>query len=174
MFLLSRFRGAALAAPFLFLTALAQPMPEQAKRGEQLFQKGAHGVTCAFCHAMAGQGVSVGPDLRNIARVHPRGVVMGILATRTQYVIEVTLKDGKVFPAMRAGNDEYWDLSATPAVKRTVPAADVKGIRDNGKWRHPPESAQMSREEMADVIAYLRFVAMGDTKGVNAADLPQR
>jgi hypothetical protein len=99
---------------------------------------------------------------------------MGILASRTQYVVEVALNDGKVFPAMRAGNDQFWDLSVTPAVKRAIAASEIKALRDNGKWKHPPESVQLSRQELADVIAYMRFVAIGETKGVEPSDLPQR
>lgn len=176
-FILCSFGRAAFATSLLAavsIPSLAQSITDQAKRGQTLFQKGAHGVACVSCHSLDGQGVSIGPDLRNIARVHPRGVVMAILASRTQYVVEVTTKDGKSFPGMRAGNDVYWDLAATPPAKRTVSAADLKSVIDNGKWRHPPESTGFSREELADLIAYVRFVAIGDTKGVKPEDLPSR
>jgi len=43
--------------------------------------------------------------------------------------------------------------------------------RDNANWKHPPESRGLAKEQLADLIAYLRFALLGDTKGGDAKDL---
>ncbi len=47
----------------------------------------------------------------------------------------------------------------------------IYAIHDNGTWKHPPESTGYTKEQIADVIAFIRFVAYGDTKGVDPAAL---
>ncbi|MCX6593631.1 MAG: c-type cytochrome [Acidobacteria bacterium] len=162
--------------PVVILTCslgLAADPPEQAKRGEALFAlKSASGYACTTCHQLGGQGTAVGPDLKTMSRLHPRAVVMAILATRTQSVIEVSPKGGKAFPAMKAGNDEYFDLNVNPPAKRALTAAEIRATRDNGDWKHPPESRGLTKEQLADLIAYIRFASFGDTKGVDPADIP--
>jgi hypothetical protein len=164
--------------PVVILTCtlgFAADPPEQAKRGEALFAlKSASGYSCTTCHQVGGQGTAVGPDLKTIARLHPRAVVMAILATRTQAVVEVTPLKSKSFPAMKAGPDEYFDLSVNPPAKRTLTAAEIRKTQDNGDWKHPPESRGLTRDQLADLIAYIRFATFGDTKGVDPADIPSR
>lgn len=149
--------------------------PPQAKRGYSLFHEASGSAKCGSCHLLAGQGTAVGPDLARLARLAPRGIVTAILASRTQYVVEVRLKAGGSFPAMRVNQDatalELYDLSATPPAKRTVNRADIAAVVDNIAWKHPPESANLTREQLADVIAYIRNVSYGDKTGVKVADV---
>lgn len=154
------------------LSALAADIPEQAKRGKELFHlKSATGYACSTCHALDNQGTAIGPDLRNMARLHPRAVVMGILATRTQYVQEVTTKTGRTMPVIKSG-DLFFDLSKNPPEKIELRPSDWSGARDNANWKHPPESRGLTRDQLADLIAYLRYATNGDTKGVDPKDLP--
>lgn len=154
------------------LAAFAADPPEQAKRGKELFAlKSAAGFACSTCHQLEGQGAAVGPDLKTLGRLHPRAVIMGILATRTQYVREISPTVGKSFPAILSGED-YFDLSKNPPLKVTLSPAEIKGARDNGEWKHPPEYRGLKREQLADLIAYIRFATFGDTKGVALSDIP--
>lgn len=156
----------------LSLAAFAADPPEQAKRGKELFSlKSSTGFACSTCHQLEDQGVAVGPDLKTMGRLHPRAVVMGILATRTQYVKEISPTMGKSFPAIKSGED-YFDLSKNPPVKVTLSPSEIKSARDNGNWKHPPESRGLKREQIADLIAYIRFATFGDTKGVEVSDIP--
>lgn len=154
------------------LVAFAADPPDQAKRGKELFSlKSASGYACSTCHELAGEGTAVGPDLRNMSRLHPRAVVMGILATRTQYVQEVTLLGGRSFPAIKSG-EAYYDLSKNPPAKVEMKASDFKGGKDNATWKHPPESRGLTKDQLADLIAYVRFASYGDVKGVDPKDIP--
>lgn len=149
--------------------------PAQARRGYTLFHETSGAARCGTCHQAGGQGLAVGPDLARLARLAPRGIVTAILASRTQYVVEVRLKAGGSFPAMRLAQDakqlEVYDLSVAPPAKRAVNRADMAAMADNIAWKHPPESAELTHAQLADIIAYIRFVAYGDRVGVKAADL---
>jgi len=163
-----------MTAPLLLLLTLpaftADP-PEQAKRGKELFNlKSSTGYACATCHAVGGEGMAVGPDLKTIAPLHPRAVVMGILATRTQYVKAISQSKTKTLPVIQSG-DTYYDLSKNPPAPLNLLPEELQQARDNAAWKHPPESRGLAKEQMADLIAYLRFALLGDTKGVDAKDL---
>lgn len=157
-------------------TAAAQTAPEQATRGEALFFDSSKGQSCGTCHAIAGRGTAVGPDLKGIARTHPRALVMAIHTTRTQYVQEVTPKGADAFPAMKVKEDaqvvELYDLSQQPPQLRKLEPAEIDSMRDNSTWRHPPESTRHSNEELADIIAYIKWATLKDKAGVKPGDLP--
>jgi putative heme-binding domain-containing protein len=145
--------------------------PAQAERGRTLFvERG-----CPACHKFDGQGTAVGPDLKNIAALSPRAISIAIRSTRTQYVIAIKLKDGAEFPAMRVSQDDagmqVYDLSADPPALRKLERAAIETTRDNDSWKHPPAATGMSAEQMADVIAYIRWIALRDKKGVDPEDV---
>jgi hypothetical protein len=154
------------------LAVFAADPPDQAKRGKELFAlKSASGFACSTCHQLENVGTPIGPDLKTMGRLHPRAVVMGILATRTQYVQDISPTMGKNFPAIKSG-DVYFDLSKNPPVKVTLTPAEIKSAKDNGAWKHPPESRGLTKDQLADLIAYIRFASFGDTKGVDPKDIP--
>lgn len=156
----------------LSVAAFAADLSDQAKRGKEVFSlKSASGVACSTCHQLEGQGKAIGPDLKQIGQLHPRAIVTAILATRTQYVQEITLHTGRPFPAIKSG-EVYFDLSKTPPAELTTAASAFKGVKDNGSWKHPAESRGLTKDQLADVIAYIRFATSGDTKGVDPKDLP--
>ena len=156
----------------LSIAAFAVDPPEQAKRGKELFGlKSQAGFACSTCHQLDGQGTAVGPDLKNMGRLHPRAVVMGILATRTQYVQEVKPAKGGAIPVIKSG-ENYFDLSKNPPAQVALTADDIKAARDNADWKHPAEARGLTREQLADLIAYIRFATFGDTKGVDLKDIP--
>ena len=150
-------------------------LPAQAARGQAFFFDEAAARHCGSCHALANKGTAVGPDLTRLARLNARAIVTAIRATRTQYVVNVKLKDGKEFPAMPGAKDDagiqYYDLSATPPTLRKVATKDLAGVADNALWKHPPESAGYTAPQLADVIAYIKWASYGDTKGVNPDDI---
>ncbi|MBI1791839.1 MAG: c-type cytochrome [Acidobacteria bacterium] len=149
--------------------------PEQARRGRAQFFEADGPARCGTCHRIARQGTAVGPDLARLARLSPRALVTAILASRTQYVVELKLRDNTSFPAMKVSQDsqamEVFDLSATPPVSRRVNRTEVAAMVDNVNWKHPPGAAGLTSEQLADIIAYIRFAAYGDKAGVKLADV---
>jgi putative heme-binding domain-containing protein len=161
--------------PLLLITgcALAADVkpPAQAARGRVLFLDESNTQRCGSCHSLAKQGTAVGPDLSRLARLSPHAIVSAIRATRTAYVQTVKLKNGKEFPGMPAAKDDstvqFYDLSVTPAVLRKLDRNDISAIVDNSVWKHPPESAGYTPQQLADVIAYIKWASYGDTKDVS-------
>jgi putative heme-binding domain-containing protein len=155
-------------------SVMAAGPPAQAGRGQTMFFDENAAAHCGGCHSLAQKGTAVGPDLTRLAHLNARAIVMAIRATRTQYVQWIKLKDGKEFPGMPAAKDEttvqYYDLSATPPVLRKLGKSDIASVGDNASWKHPPESAGYTAQQLADVIAYIKWASYGDTKGVNPAD----
>jgi hypothetical protein len=162
------YRLALLLAPAL---AFAQ-IPEQAARGEVLFHNAEKG--CATCHALGGKGTAVGPDLKNLARLSPRAIAIAIRATRTQYVQEVETETEK-FPGMESAKDgtsiSYYDLSKTPPELKKFEKAQIKSTKDNTTWKHPPESLGLENAQLADIIAYIRWIALKDKKTIDPTEV---
>lgn len=159
------------------LAAYAADVPAQAARGKALFFSEAQKNHCATCHQMEGKGTAIGPDLTNIARISPRAISVSILASRTAYAKEVELRNKRKFPAMiaseTAGEVKLFDLSKMPPEEQTHAKPAIYSIKDNATWRHPPESTGFSKEQIADVIAYIRWASFGDTKGVDPDEVKQ-
>ncbi len=154
----------------LFLQA-ATPTP-QIGRGQQIFF--ADGK-CGTCHALKGQGTAIGPDLKVLGRVGVRALVTAIRATRTEYVETVTVKGGDTFPGMKASGDattvQYYDLSKTPPELRKFAPGDVTAKAENSVWKHPPAVGGYTDQQLADIVAYIRWVSTGDRKAVDPSDV---
>jgi putative heme-binding domain-containing protein len=148
----------------------------QIDRGRLSFLNSTKSQACATCHSLEGKGASVGPDLTRLAAaVGPRGLAMTILMTMTAYVQEVSLKDGRRFPGIQKAKEGdtvlVFDLSKKPPELLTLQAADISSMKENTKWTHPPTTAGYTPDELADIIAYLKFAATGTTKEVSVTEL---
>jgi putative heme-binding domain-containing protein len=158
---------------FWIALLLAQAaVPSQTERGEALFfdaQKG-----CGTCHALKGKGTAVGPDLNGIGKLPPAAIVMAARSTVTQYVQVVKLKSKETFPAMTGAKDAtsitLFDLSKMPPVKKVVAPGDITSAAGNDVWKHPPAAANISPEQLADIVAYIKFASTGSRKAVDPAD----
>jgi mono/diheme cytochrome c family protein len=155
-----------------FLLAQAAVTP-QIERGESLFFEAAKG--CATCHAMKGRGTAVGPDLKGIGGLAPQAIAMAIRSTVSQYVQNVKLKSGESFPAMPGTKDEktlqLYDLSKTPPELRKVEQTDVASMTGTDSWKHPPGISKYTNEQLADIIAYVRYAAIGSRKSVDPEEV---
>ena len=154
--------------------AVAADPPAQAVRGQAIFFEESAGVQCGNCHALKGKGTAVGPDLSRLARLSPGAIVMAIRASRTEYVQTVKLKAGGEFPGMPAAKDDtsvsFYDLSVKPPALRKFDTKEVSSAKENSTWKHPPSTAKLTPEQLADVIGYIKFASYGDTKGVSPSD----
>ena len=149
--------------------------PEQAARGQAIFFDENIVAHCGSCHSLAGKGTSVGPDISRLSRLSPRGIVTAIRATSTEYVQTVKLKTHTEFPGMPAatgaGTVQYYDLSSNPPELRKFEQKEVASTRQNATWKHPPSSAGFTAQQLADVIAYIKWASYGDTSGVNPDEM---
>lgn len=147
--------------------------PSQIDRGEALFLDPALG--CGTCHALKGKGTAVGPDLRGIARLSPAGIAMAVRSSVTQYVQIVKLKSDESFPTMppAAGDQavQLFDLSKMPPEPHKVERADIVSTTPNGVWKHPPSTRKYTNEQLADIIAYVRYAGAGTKTPVDPDDV---
>jgi mono/diheme cytochrome c family protein len=151
----------------LVLLLLAQSAaPTQVERGEALFFDTAHG--CGACHALKGKGTAVGPDLKDVARLSPKGIAMAVRSTVTQYVQLVKLKDGKSFPSMPPKTGPIYDLSKMPPA--AVPG-EVASTSANNEWKHPPAGWKLTNQQMADLVAYIRYAGANIRGAVSPEDV---
>jgi len=164
----------ALSLPAIQAQDNAAPTP-QIERGRELFTNAKKGVACKTCHSLGGVGTAIGPNLTNMASngsVH--SIVMTMHMTMTAYVIRVKTNVSS-FPAMvkqkYGDRTEYYDLSQIPPVVRTLFNNQVISTDREEKWRHPPAVANYTTQELADVIAFLKFAATGSKQEIAAADV---
>jgi mono/diheme cytochrome c family protein len=158
---------------FWIVLLLAQAsVTQQTDRGEALFFGNDNG--CGSCHALKGRGTASGPDLKGIGRLSVPAIVMAIRSTATQYVQEVRLKSKETFPAMPGAKDEktiqLWDLSKNPPELRKTELADVEAMTGTNKWKHPPGVNKHTPEQLADIVAYIRYAVSGVRQAVDPAD----
>jgi mono/diheme cytochrome c family protein len=148
-------------------------VPSQTERGEALFFDAQTG--CANCHALKGKGTAIGPDLTVMGRLAPAAMAMAARSTVTQYVQVAKLKSGGSFPAMTGKKDDkvvvLYDLSKTPPEKKEVAPGDIASMGGNDAWKHPPAASKISNEQLADIVAYVKFVATGTKKAVSPDDV---
>lgn len=143
--------------------------PTQIERGEALFFDTAHG--CGGCHALKGKGTAVGPDLREVARLSPKGIAMSVRSTVTQYVQVVKLKNGQSFPAMPPKGDQLYDLSKTPPEPVKATAAEIASTSANNGWQHPAAGQKLTDQQIADLVAYIRYAGANNRQTVAPDDI---
>jgi mono/diheme cytochrome c family protein len=155
---------------WLVLLLAQSAVPTQFERGEAIFLDPARG--CAGCHALKGKGTAVGPDLKDIAHLTPPGIAMAIRSTVTQYVQVINLKSGRTFPAMPPKAGQTYDLSKTPPEAVSAADGEIASTSANNGWKHPPSKAKFTSEELADLIAYIRFAGANNRQPVSPSDVP--
>lgn len=158
------------AAPVAAQTSGAG-IPAQAERGQTLFYGEAK---CGSCHTLKGRGTAVGPNLVNIARIPPRALAMSVRSTRTQYVQAVKVKGKEEFPGMKVseegGTVQFYNVAAEPPELVKLEKSTFT-VTDNQTWKHPPATAKLTNEQMADIIAFVRWAAFNDKKEIDPSEV---
>ncbi len=158
---------------WLILLLAQAAVPSQTDRGEALFFESPGG--CGTCHALKGKGTAIGPNLTAIGRVSPSGIATAIRSTVTQYVQVVKLKSGGSFPTMPPSGDaqtvKLYDLSKTPPELHEVDKGEVGAFSANNDWKHPAAVHKYTNEQMADIVAYIRYAATGSRKAVDPSEV---
>lgn len=158
---------------WIFLLMAQAAVPSQTDRGEAIFFDAQNG--CGNCHALKGKGTAIGPDLTVMGRLAPAAIAMAIRSTVTQYVQTAKLKSGGSFPAMTGKKDDktvvLFDLSKMPPEKKEFAPADIASMGSNDGWKHPPAANKISADQLADIVAYVKFAATGSKKLVTPTEV---
>lgn len=132
------------------------------KRGKELFIA----IKCASCHAMKGEGGSIGPDLTQLAtRFSKKDMLEAIIEPNKvisdQYESKVfTLKDGKhIMGRVKGETEKNYIISQNPYapnVTQEIPKKDVKSIKVSEVSMMPPGTLNnLSPDELNEIMAYL-------------------
>jgi putative membrane-bound dehydrogenase-like protein len=140
----------------------AQTHRGDAERGRKLFFD-LKGVACAKCHAVAGQGGKVGPDMAGIALRYKReDLITSVLEPSKQIAngyetLMVTTADGKQYLGVFKGETgEAVRLMDAEGKLHTIPKADIDSRRLSPISTMPNGLAEgMTLQDFADLIAYL-------------------
>ncbi|HEX5226166.1 MAG TPA: hypothetical protein VFW44_00585 [Bryobacteraceae bacterium] len=164
----------ALSLPAVRAQDKAAPTP-QIERGREVFTNAKKGVACKTCHQLGGVGTAIAPDLTNMASygsIH--GIVMTMHMTMTEHVVRVKTTVSS-FPGILkqkyADKAEYYDLGQMPPVLRTLQTREIVSVDRDTKWHHPPAVANYTPQELADIIAYLKFVTNGSKEEIAASEI---
>lgn len=141
----------------------AVDIPEEHRRGRDLFFDLTRQSRCSVCHRLNGAGTAVGPDVTKVASLNvtdgPRVLKYG----RPRMVRTLVLKDGEKFAAAGvergASVTRAWDLSALPPVLRSLSNAEIQSVARPSNWRHGGAVRGYSAEDLQAIWAYVRFLA---------------
>jgi hypothetical protein len=124
---------------------------------------------------LKGRGTAVGPDLKIIGRLSPAAITMAVHSTATQYVQEFKLKSKETFPAMPGAKDaktiQLYDLSKTPPELRKIDLTEIDSLTNTNRWKHPPAVDKPTAQQLADIVAYIRYAVTGNRQPVDPADV---
>jgi putative membrane-bound dehydrogenase-like protein len=136
----------------------ALTMTTEALRGREVFRK-----HCANCHAVAGVGVRVGPDISDTRTKTPEMLLTDILSPNAaidgNFVsYTVTTRDGKSFTGVIASESAAGiTLTREQNQTDTVLRVDIDEVKSSGLSLMPEGLEQnVSVQEMADLIRFLK------------------
>ncbi|MGC3944051.1 MAG: c-type cytochrome [Chryseolinea sp.] len=139
------------------------------EKGKMMFAAG----RCSSCHAMRGEGGSIGPDLTQLGtRFSPKDMLESIIepnkSVSDQYAATVfTMKDGSsILGRLINENEKSYSVSQNPFapdVLREISKADVASTKYSYiSVMYPGLINNMNEDEVRDLVAYL--MAGGDDK----------
>jgi putative heme-binding domain-containing protein len=130
------------------------------ERGEQVFRRA--DLNCSKCHAVAGAGGGVGPELSPIGQSSPVDYIVNSIMLPDQAIKEhfatkiVLTNDGRVFHGVVVDKDEKrLILREATGDERTIPAADIEADKDGGSLMPKGLVNFMTRAEFVDLVRFL-------------------
>jgi mono/diheme cytochrome c family protein len=130
--------------------------PPEARQGHDLFFDATRVPRCSTCHAVAGRGISIGPDLTT------SGEPQALRNLRLKHVITARLKNGEVFPALRVEQDDrfikLYDVDTVPPVLRTLERSEITALAEGSDWQHESALRNYTDQELQAILAYLRWL----------------
>jgi putative heme-binding domain-containing protein len=146
-----------------FVTQLATESRNQgdARRGAQIFRRA--DLNCVACHAIGGQGGTIGPALDSIGSGQPLDFIIGAVLEPGKEVkesyeaIEVTTKDGETHQGYRVRSDNRELVLHDVTLNRDVRVRrdQIAEQRDRGSLMPPGLVDHLTRDELADLFQFL-------------------
>ncbi len=129
-------------------------------RGEAVFRR--PDLNCTQCHAVAGAGGGIGPELSAIGSSSPPDYIVNAVLLPDQAIKEayetlvVQTTDGQVFQGIVVDRDENrLILKEATGEQRTIPASEIEDSRPGGSLMPKGLTNMMTRDELADLVRFL-------------------
>ncbi|GIW88403.1 MAG: hypothetical protein KatS3mg108_2727 [Isosphaeraceae bacterium] len=129
-------------------------------RGERVFRRA--DLNCLGCHAIAGAGNSLGPDLGPIGTTSPPDYLLRSLflpdeAIKEQYhTLVVLTTDGQIFHGILVDRDDQRVvLKDATGTTRSIPTADIEEEKPGGSLMPKGLTQLMTRGELVDLVRFL-------------------
>jgi len=142
------------------------------QRGKAIYERAA--LACTFCHAIAGQGGKVGPDLANLGASAPLDYLVESILDPAAAVkegfnaTEVTTQDGQQFFAMAAAETDLELLLRDATGKETrIPKSAISGRKLIGTLMPAGLADSLKPSELLDLIRYLSSLGRNEAKPVD-------
>jgi putative heme-binding domain-containing protein len=142
--------------------ASTNPVPGDPTTGKAIYWGAKAG--CANCHAIRGQGGSMGPDLSNIGGSRPLAVIREAIVepAKDLYYLgneaaTVELKNGQTLQGVAKNRSNYsLQLIDTKGMLHLIEMRNVKKLTVSDTTPMPTDYAKrLSRAELRDLLAYL-------------------
>jgi hypothetical protein len=94
--------------------------------------------------------------------------------TMTEHVRYLKTTDGEfpaIFKQKFGDTSEFYDLSKIPPTLHRLTDRQIIANNRDLKWQHPPAGASYNAQELADIIAFLRWATTGAVKDVAASEV---
>jgi putative heme-binding domain-containing protein len=148
-------------------------------RGEQVFRR--PDLNCIGCHAVAGAGGGVGPDLSPLGSSSPpdyilRSILVPDEAIKEQYqTLVVQTTDGQVFQGIVADRDpQRLVLKGADGSLQTIPTADIEDQREGGSLMPKGLPNLLTHEEFVDLVRFLSELGKPGPYAIRATPTIQR
>jgi putative heme-binding domain-containing protein len=150
-----------------------------AERGERIFRR--PDLSCIKCHAIAGAGGGVGPDLSSVGLSAPVDYVINSIllpdqAIKEQYhTLVIATNDGQVFHGIVADKDESKVVlkQATGDLK-TVPTSEIDESKEGGSLMPKGLANLMTRDEFLDLVRFISELGKPGPYAIHATPTIQR
>jgi putative membrane-bound dehydrogenase-like protein len=134
----------------------------KAERGKSLFSD-LKGLACIKCHAVAGEGGKVGPDLSAVGAAYQRDELIASVLFPSAKIFSgyetdvVATHDGRVLTGIvKSDTAEALELDDANAQRVVIPKTEIDERKRSAVSLMPSGLAEgLSKEDFADVIAYL-------------------
>lgn len=149
------------------------------QRGEAVFRR--VDLACSNCHALAGAGGGIGPELSALGSSSPPDYIITSIMTPEQSIKEeyqtivVLTDDGQVFQGILVDKDENrLILKEATGQTRTVPADEIEDSREGGSLMPKGLPNMMTRAEMVDLIRFLSELGKPGPYAVRSSPIIQK
>ncbi|HEU5116848.1 MAG TPA: HEAT repeat domain-containing protein, partial [Isosphaeraceae bacterium] len=149
------------------------------ERGEAVFRR--VDLACANCHAVAGAGGGIGPELSALGSSSPPDYIITSILTPDQAIKEeyqtmvVLTDEGQVFQGIVVDKDDNrLILKEATGETRTIPTESIEDSREGGSLMPKGLPNMMTRAEMVDLVRFLSELGKPGPYGVRSSPIFQR